>query len=145
MNLDILLPYLKMGEYVCNRGQKCLWKKGLDCNICCVWKPTNVLFTVAAALQKVSHQSCMTVEKRTEEANWFRKIGTKTLSLLVTSIWHGMLSLKILHHLNFCLCVSFTAWNAALQCESSPDRMRDFFVLSYQASALISFVTLINQ
>ncbi|XP_044219313.1 testis-expressed protein 11 isoform X1 [Thunnus albacares] len=66
VNLDVLLPYLKM------------------------------------ALQKVSHQSCMTVEKRTEEANWFRKI----------------------------------AWNSALQCESSPDRMRDFFVLSYQLSQL---------
>ncbi|XP_044061465.1 testis-expressed protein 11 isoform X4 [Siniperca chuatsi] len=54
------------------------------------------------ALHKVSHQSCMTVEQRTEEANWFRKI----------------------------------AWNSALQCESSPDRMRDFFVLSYQLSQL---------
>ncbi|XP_027135583.1 testis-expressed protein 11 isoform X2 [Larimichthys crocea] len=54
------------------------------------------------ALQKVSHQSGMTVEQRTEEANWFRKI----------------------------------AWNSALQCESSPDRMRDFFVLSYQFSQL---------
>ncbi|XP_051277031.1 testis-expressed protein 11 isoform X1 [Dicentrarchus labrax] len=66
VNLDVLLPYLKM------------------------------------ALQKVSHQSRMTVEQRTEEANWFRKI----------------------------------AWNSALQCESSPDRMRDFFVLSYQLSQL---------
>ncbi|CAJ1058793.1 testis-expressed protein 11 [Xyrichtys novacula] len=28
------------------------------------------------------------------------------------------------------------AWNSALQCESSPDRMRDFFVLSYQLSQL---------
>ncbi|KAG9338670.1 hypothetical protein JZ751_025508, partial [Albula glossodonta] len=27
------------------------------------------------------------------------------------------------------------AWNSALQCESSPDRMRDFFVLSYQGCA----------
>ncbi|XP_034399155.1 testis-expressed protein 11 [Cyclopterus lumpus] len=54
------------------------------------------------ALQKVSHQSRMTVEQRTDEANWFRKI----------------------------------AWNSALQCESSPDRMRDFFVLSYQLSQL---------
>ncbi|KAM6952207.1 testis-expressed protein 11 [Lycodopsis pacificus] len=54
------------------------------------------------ALQKVSHQSRLTVEQRTEEANWFRKI----------------------------------AWNSALQCESSPDRMRDFFVLSYQLSQL---------
>uniref|UniRef100_A0A3P8SHR3 Protein ZIP4 homolog n=1 Tax=Amphiprion percula TaxID=161767 RepID=A0A3P8SHR3_AMPPE len=27
-------------------------------------------------------------------------------------------------------------WNLALQCESSPDRMRDFFVLSYQLSQL---------
>ncbi|XP_056238107.1 testis-expressed protein 11 isoform X4 [Seriola aureovittata] len=54
------------------------------------------------AQQKVSHQSHMTVEQRTDEANWFRKI----------------------------------AWNSALQCESSPDRMRDFFVLSYQLSQL---------
>ncbi|XP_074504627.1 testis-expressed protein 11 [Sebastes fasciatus] len=54
------------------------------------------------ALQKVSHQSRMTVERRTEEANWFRRI----------------------------------AWNSALQCESRPDRMRDFFVLSYQLSQL---------
>ncbi|XP_022616073.1 testis-expressed protein 11 [Seriola dumerili] len=54
------------------------------------------------ALQKVSHQSHMTVEQRTDEASWFRKI----------------------------------AWNSALQCESSPDRMRDFFVLSYQLSQL---------
>uniref|UniRef100_A0A3Q2PNC1 Protein ZIP4 homolog n=1 Tax=Fundulus heteroclitus TaxID=8078 RepID=A0A3Q2PNC1_FUNHE len=28
------------------------------------------------------------------------------------------------------------AWNSALQCESSPDSMRDFFVLSYQFSLL---------
>ncbi|KAK7922470.1 hypothetical protein WMY93_009372 [Mugilogobius chulae] len=54
------------------------------------------------ALQKLSHQSNMMIEKRTEEANWFRKI----------------------------------AWNSALQCESSPDQMRDFFVLSYQFSQL---------
>uniref|UniRef100_A0A3Q2YN06 Protein ZIP4 homolog n=1 Tax=Hippocampus comes TaxID=109280 RepID=A0A3Q2YN06_HIPCM len=27
-------------------------------------------------------------------------------------------------------------WNAALQCESNPDRMRDFFVLSYQLSQM---------
>ncbi|XP_039976576.1 testis-expressed protein 11 isoform X2 [Xiphias gladius] len=54
------------------------------------------------ALQKLSHQFHMTVEQRTDEANWFRKI----------------------------------AWNSALQCESSPDRMRDFFVLSYQLSLL---------
>ncbi|XP_042348716.1 testis-expressed protein 11 [Plectropomus leopardus] len=54
------------------------------------------------ALQKLSHQTHVTVEQRTEEANWFRKI----------------------------------AWNSALQCESSPDRMRDFFVLSYQLSQL---------
>ncbi|XP_041800433.1 testis-expressed protein 11 [Chelmon rostratus] len=54
------------------------------------------------ALQKVSHQSRMTAEQRTEEANWFRKI----------------------------------AWNSALQCESYPDRMRDFLVLSYQLSQL---------
>ncbi|XP_049441019.1 testis-expressed protein 11 [Epinephelus fuscoguttatus] len=53
-------------------------------------------------LQKLSHQAHMTVEQRTEEANWFRKI----------------------------------AWNSALQCESRPDRMRDFFVLSYQLSQL---------
>uniref|UniRef100_UPI0037E95F5D testis-expressed protein 11 n=1 Tax=Semicossyphus pulcher TaxID=241346 RepID=UPI0037E95F5D len=66
VNLDVLLPYLKM------------------------------------ALQKVSFQSLMTAEKRAEEANWFRKI----------------------------------AWNSALQCESCPDRMRDFFVLSYQLSQL---------
>lgn len=36
-----------------------------------------------------------------------------------------------------CMCVCFTAWNSALQCESCPDRMRDFFVLSYQASDII--------
>lgn len=46
---------------------------------------------------------------------------------------------------NACVWVPVTAWNSALQCESSPDRMRDFFVLSYQASALISFVRCINQ
>uniref|UniRef100_A0A3B4Z2H8 Protein ZIP4 homolog n=1 Tax=Seriola lalandi dorsalis TaxID=1841481 RepID=A0A3B4Z2H8_SERLL len=57
---------------------------------------------IQLTLQKVSHQSHMTVEQRTDEANWFRKI----------------------------------AWNSALQCESSPDRMRDFFVLSYQLSQL---------
>ncbi|XP_051931178.1 testis-expressed protein 11 [Hippocampus zosterae] len=28
------------------------------------------------------------------------------------------------------------AWNSALQCESNPDRMRDFFVLSYQLSQM---------
>ncbi|KAM8733021.1 testis-expressed protein 11 [Acanthopagrus schlegelii] len=54
------------------------------------------------AQRKVSHQTCLTAEQQTEEANWFRKI----------------------------------AWNSALQCESCPDRMRDFFVLSYQLSQL---------
>ncbi|XP_034453005.1 testis-expressed protein 11 isoform X4 [Hippoglossus hippoglossus] len=54
------------------------------------------------ALQKVSHQTHVTVEQRTDEANWFRRI----------------------------------AWNLALQCTGSPDRMRDFFVLSYQLSQL---------
>ncbi|XP_070818710.1 testis-expressed protein 11 [Chaetodon trifascialis] len=54
------------------------------------------------ALQKLSYQSPMTVEQRTEEASWFRKI----------------------------------AWNSALQCESCPDRMRDFLVLSFQLSQL---------
>lgn len=56
--------------------------------------------------------------------------------------------LQILHHLHFVcvlMCVLVTAWNLALQCESSPDKMRDFFVLSYQASVLISFVRWINQ
>lgn len=33
---------------------------------------------VTAALQKVARQTVMTVEQRTEEANWFRKIGTTT-------------------------------------------------------------------
>uniref|UniRef100_A0A3Q2ZZJ6 Protein ZIP4 homolog n=1 Tax=Kryptolebias marmoratus TaxID=37003 RepID=A0A3Q2ZZJ6_KRYMA len=64
VNLDVLLPYLKL-------------------------------------LQTISHQPKMTAEQRTEEANWFRKI-----------------------------------WNSALQCESNPDRMRDFFTLSYQFSLL---------
>ncbi|KAF7228483.1 testis-expressed protein 11 isoform X1 [Nothobranchius furzeri] len=66
VNLDVLLPYLKM------------------------------------ALQTLSRQSQMAAEQRIEAANWFRK----------------------------------TAWNSALQCEGSPDRMRDFFVLSYQLSLL---------
>ncbi|KAM6923553.1 testis-expressed protein 11 [Xenentodon cancila] len=57
---------------------------------------------VKMALQRLRHQSHMTVEQRTEEATWFRKI----------------------------------AWNSALQCESSPGRMRDFCVLSYQLSLL---------
>ncbi|KAF1384881.1 hypothetical protein PFLUV_G00124790 [Perca fluviatilis] len=61
-----------------------------------------VLPYLKMALQKLSQQSCMTVEQRTEESNWFRKI----------------------------------AWNSALQCEKSPDRMRDFFVLSFQLSQL---------
>lgn len=42
-------------------------------------------------------------------------------------------SLKTLLHADensFCL----PAWNSALYCERCPDRMRDFFVLSYQAS-----------
>uniref|UniRef100_A0A665XBE3 Protein ZIP4 homolog n=1 Tax=Echeneis naucrates TaxID=173247 RepID=A0A665XBE3_ECHNA len=55
----------------------------------------------AKALEKIS-LSHSTVEQRSEEANWFRKI----------------------------------AWNSALQCESSPERMRDFFVLSFQLSQL---------
>nr|XP_043895705.1 testis-expressed protein 11 [Solea senegalensis] len=54
------------------------------------------------ALRNLSHQSPLSVEQRTDEANWFRKI----------------------------------AWNSALQCEACPDRMRDFFVLSYQFSQL---------
>lgn len=33
---------------------------------------------VTPALQKVACQTVMTVEQRTEEANWFRKIGTTT-------------------------------------------------------------------
>lgn len=37
------------------------------------------------------------------------------------------------------LFVVVVAWNLALQCESKPDRMRDFYVLSYQASQKLSF------
>uniref|UniRef100_A0A3Q4I5G0 Protein ZIP4 homolog n=1 Tax=Neolamprologus brichardi TaxID=32507 RepID=A0A3Q4I5G0_NEOBR len=61
----------------------------------------DVLLPHLKKLQTISHPSHMTVDQRTEEANWFRKI-----------------------------------WNLALQCESSPDKMRDFFVLSYQFSQL---------
>ncbi|XP_068182073.1 testis-expressed protein 11 [Antennarius striatus] len=59
---------------------------------------------IKLALEKILNQSQshMSVEQRTEEAHWFRKI----------------------------------AWNSALQCESCPVRMRDFFVLSYQLSVL---------
>uniref|UniRef100_A0A8C1T9K7 Protein ZIP4 homolog n=1 Tax=Cyprinus carpio TaxID=7962 RepID=A0A8C1T9K7_CYPCA len=36
-----------------------------------------------------------------------------------------------------CVCVlSLSAWNSALQCEHSPVRMRDFFLLSFQLSQL---------
>ncbi|TNN25580.1 Testis-expressed sequence 11 protein [Liparis tanakae] len=73
------------------------------------------------ALQKVSHQSRMTVERRAEEANWFRKIGTESLQ-------SGM----VCYHFNLLQHLHSVSWNSALQCESSPDRMRDFFVLSYQ-------------
>uniref|UniRef100_A0A3Q3VUP4 Protein ZIP4 homolog n=1 Tax=Mola mola TaxID=94237 RepID=A0A3Q3VUP4_MOLML len=61
----------------------------------------DVLQPYLRMLQEVSRPSCLTVEQRAEEANWFRKI-----------------------------------WNSALLCESCPDRMRDFFVLSYQLSQL---------
>ncbi|XP_061691448.1 testis-expressed protein 11 isoform X2 [Syngnathoides biaculeatus] len=57
-----------------------------------------VLPYLKMALEKLSQRLRLTVEQRTEEANWFRKI----------------------------------AWNSALLCERNPDRMRDFFVLSYQ-------------
>lgn len=136
MTLDVLLPYLKMGEYILHFLEE---MTQLHYLLCIITPPKNV----CVALQKVSHQSGMTVEQRTEEANWFRKIGTMTLPLLDTSVKHGMPSLEILQHLHFvcvCVCVLVKAWNSALQCESSPDRMRDFFVLSYQASVLISFV-----
>ena len=46
-----------------------------------------------------------------------------------------------------CLCVWMyttlyvpmfsTAWNSALQCEDSPGRMKDFFLLSYQVSVSV--------
>ncbi|XP_078068175.1 testis-expressed protein 11 [Mustelus asterias] len=46
----------------------------------------------------------MSVELKSNEANWFRKI----------------------------------AWNLALQCEDCPSRMREFFILSYQLSQMVS-------
>lgn len=104
MNLDVLLPYLKMGEYTQYAAEvkmHCEFPQ-LQFLLCVITQKWFVWLT--AALQKVSPQSGMTVEQRTEEADWFRKIGTKALSLLVTSNWNGVLSLKILQHLHF-LCV----------------------------------------
>lgn len=65
------------------------------------------------------------MEQRSEYADWFRKIGTDAQ---VTLLWFK----TALHgHVNsFCV----PAWNSALYCESCPDKMRDFFLLSYQAS-----------
>lgn len=40
-------------------------------SVCC----ESDIFVFTAALQTVSHQTKVTAEQRTEEANWFRKIG----------------------------------------------------------------------
>lgn len=51
----------------------------------------------------------MTAEQRAEEANWFRKIGTKTPSLLVTPIRIALPAItQNLAALSFCLCESKT-------------------------------------
>uniref|UniRef100_A0A672HE23 Protein ZIP4 homolog n=1 Tax=Salarias fasciatus TaxID=181472 RepID=A0A672HE23_SALFA len=55
------------------------------------------------------------------------------LSSLFTEISCDAPSFQLLQ---LCLCVHVAAWNSALQCESSPVRMRDFFVLSFQESLL---------
>lgn len=80
VGLDALLLYIKMGEYNTQHGLNCL-----NCSISCASESTNVLFAFTAALQIVSHQTHMNVEQRTDEANWFRKIGTETFSVLVNS------------------------------------------------------------
>lgn len=62
-------------------------------------------FAIIAVLQKVSHQSGLTVEQCTEEANWFRKIGNKNRVISTRNGMLTMLSFEILLHLH-CLCVS---------------------------------------
>ncbi|KAM9795114.1 testis-expressed protein 11 [Neosynchiropus ocellatus] len=74
-NVDVLLPYFKTGKYI-----------------------VHICADYYVPLQRMSHQSCLTAEQRTEKAIWFRKM----------------------------------AWNLALQCETRPESMRDFFVLTYQ-------------
>lgn len=112
-----------MGTCVQPRGSWDL--KGLIYTFCCALQPA------AAALQNASPQSSLTVEQRSEYADWFRKIGTDAQ---VTLLWFK----PALHGDVNSSCVP--AWNSALYCESRPDRMRDFFLLSYQASIEASSV-----
>ena len=95
------------------------YRKGLINAVCWAFQPTT------AALQNVSHHSRLTVEQRAENADWFRKIGTNAR---LARMWQK--SLLLSDQSSFCV----PAWNSALYCERCPDRMRDFFVLSYQAS-----------
>lgn len=98
----------KNGCVTCNRSYISLRYWYSD-SVCSTLWPTDVFsFAITAALQKVSHQSGLTVEQCTEEATWFRKIGNKNL---VISIRNGMLtmpSFEILPHLHClcCVCVS---------------------------------------
>ncbi|KAJ0002926.1 hypothetical protein NQD34_008075, partial [Periophthalmus magnuspinnatus] len=62
-NLDLLLPYLKMGKCVVLNASNDLRQHRGSVTIVCV------------ALQKLSYQSNVTIEKNTDEANWFRKIA----------------------------------------------------------------------
>lgn len=69
-NLDVLLPYLQMGGYMCAASLILGFERSHLCRL------LRILTCTAAALQNVSHHSCLTVEQRAAYADWFRKIGT---------------------------------------------------------------------
>lgn len=75
-SLDALLPYLKMGTRTC---------RILSCPEPIVSYKYIFWSAVIAVLEKLSRRLCLTAEQCTEEANWFRKIGTKD-SLLCLSL-----------------------------------------------------------
>uniref|UniRef100_A0A8D3B093 Protein ZIP4 homolog n=1 Tax=Scophthalmus maximus TaxID=52904 RepID=A0A8D3B093_SCOMX len=89
---------------------------------------------VLTALRCLVRLVLSTIEKSSDE---MRNVGLDALLLYIK------MALQIVSHQTHMNVEQRTdeanwfrkiAWNSALQCESSPDRMRDLFVLSYQLS-----------
>ncbi|CAI5652500.1 testis-expressed protein 11 isoform X1 [Oreochromis niloticus] len=91
---------------------------------------------VLVALRCLVRLVLSTIEKLSEE------ISDVSLDVLLPHLKKALQTISHPSHMTVDQCTEEAnwfrkiAWNLALQCESSPDKMRDFFVLSYQFSQL---------
>lgn len=110
-SLEVLLPYLKMGGYMCAAA----FLSGCERSHLLIPRRSSAQhFPPVLSGSGATHRV-----RRLVQEDRYRRSGLERFRALLhpdVNSW----------------CVP--AWNSALYCESHPDRMRDFFLLSYQAS-----------